>query len=149
MSFPSAITYAEHASFPEHYQFPQDDRKPPKIKPRADQFAKTVKTLERIISVKPDNRMSGTKPVPPVTASFALNVLHRVADTDTPEPEVSVGEFGDVCFQWGCDRVILKLQIVRPNDVNFSYVDLASDEEKKTHLSNDFSSVEECIRQLC
>lgn len=142
MTFPSAITYTEHSSFPKRYQFPQEERKSCTVRPGANQFAKTIRALENLIRVKPKDYASDFKPLPSVTANFALNVLHRISDSNTADPEISAGEFGDVCFRWKSESVILKLQILRPNDVNFTCLDLATGEEKAIHLNNDFSSVE-------
>ncbi len=84
------------------------------------------------------------------TTYFALQLLHGVCIYvhDCPAPDIVPGFSGDLQIEWHTENIDIELHVRRANDV-IAWRSKCDDTEGETlHLSNDFMSILNWIKEL-
>ncbi|WCL54406.1 hypothetical protein [Gimibacter soli] len=81
-------------------------------------------------------------------AEFAANILDRLNEEYVPPPSLVPGSDGTVQIEWHRNGYDVEIHVLAPNKVNAYRYDRNSGHEEEFNLTNDFSSVQNWVKQL-
>lgn len=88
------------------------------------------------------------RPVTFQNAYFAMQMLESACQPDALTPQIVPGSDGDLQVEWHLRGGDIELHVRAPNDVYAWRRIAATSDEEELHLTNDFVSVAEWIKEL-
>lgn len=89
------------------------------------------------------------RPVSFSTAHFALSVIERICDEQTPMPSIVPGTSGDLQIEWHLEGGDIELHVRAPNDVHAWRIASGADENgEELTLDVDFTIIGRWLKEL-
>jgi hypothetical protein len=105
--------------------------------------------LEVLIRLIPGWDGYGALPVSFENANFALRILERICDEDSPAPQIVPGTQGDLQIEWHTLQGDIELHIKAPNDVHaWRAMQNADPDGEDLDLTNDFAAIAHWVKEI-